>query len=84
MARRPSLTPEVRVRFLTAIRAGAGNEVAADYAGISLTTYYRSMADVRPQFRQFWHSPTSAAWLGSRNERRVPGGIASVWSGREV
>jgi len=54
MARPHSLTPEAREKFLTAVRVGAGNETAAEYAGISLRTYFRWKADERPQFRQFW------------------------------
>lgn len=41
--RRTKLTPEIQRRIVTAIQAGNYAKVAAEYAGIHVTTFYRWM-----------------------------------------
>lgn len=43
MARPTKLTPEVQERIVSAIRAGCFAETAAEYAGISASTFYEWM-----------------------------------------
>jgi hypothetical protein len=55
---RPSkLTPELQEKIVTAIRAGNYAEIAAGYAGIGTTTYYRWMQQGEEQssgrYREF-------------------------------
>lgn len=51
-------TPEVREKILAAIRAGNYAGVAADYAGVGETTFYRWLQKGREaksgKFREFW------------------------------
>jgi transposase-like protein len=53
VGRHSSLTPEVKQRFVAAIRLGSSRKTAARYAGISESTLYRWMADERKFYRKF-------------------------------
>jgi transposase len=55
VGRPDKLTDELKARLLEAVRAGVPVEVAAEYAGISRSTYYRwlSLAEEDDRFRAF-------------------------------
>ena len=62
---RPSkLTPEVQEKIITAIRAGNYAQVAAVYAGIGESTFYRWMAQGERakagRYRRFWQAVKEA------------------------
>ena len=62
--RRTKLTPEVREKVVSAIRAGNYANVAAEYAGIGERTFYRwlqrGQAANRGIYRQFWQAVKKA------------------------
>lgn len=57
MARPTKLTPQIQARIIQAIRAGNYAEVAAVYAGIDESTYYRWMARGRAELDRVAERP---------------------------
>jgi hypothetical protein len=50
---RPSRLPVVRALYFEAVNEGANRAEAIYYAGIGTSTFYRWMADPRPEYREF-------------------------------
>ncbi len=65
MGRKPKLTPELQKTLCDAIAGGNYNDVAAEYAGIGTTTFYRWMEQGEQaesgMYRDLWDAVKKAA-----------------------
>ena len=63
--RKPKLTPEVQKIIVDAIAGGNYNDIAADYAGVGRTTFYRWMEKGEEAasgiYRDFWDAVKKAS-----------------------